>query len=198
MLLCALLKSVKMFFLSTALFTSSGTLYKDPRGNTVAVSYSLHAPAHRVDSEITVIKDPVYRPCFETLKTDYHIYTPKTAIKIKTYRPPSNLTLPSIIKPLAPSAVKAGGFYRLRRATIREQLRKYRRVAKHNATATASPVIVRRNATLNSASLSRVAVPSPRSSSSQSVRSSSPSVASSVRSTPKPPAPPSGVSPKDE
>jgi len=192
MLLCALLKSVKMFFLSTALFTSSGTLYKDPRGNTVAVSYSLHAPAHRVDSEITVIKDPAYRPCFETLKTDYHIYTPKTAIKIKTYNAPSNHTLP-ILKPLAPSAVKAGGFYRIRRPTIRQQLRKYHRVAKPKASPSPSPV--RHNATLNSASVSRVAVPSPRPSPSQSVKSSSPSVVSSVRS--PPPAPPSGVAKED-
>jgi len=83
MLLCALLKSFKIFFLSTALFQSSGVVFKDVHQRTVAVSYSLKSSIHAVDSQITVVKDPAYSVCVASTRADYSLYTPKAEIKVK-------------------------------------------------------------------------------------------------------------------
>ena len=86
-MLCSLVKAIKVYFLSTGLFNSSGTLYKDNVGNVVAVSYSLSAPQHKIDSGITVVKDAEYRPCFIKHTTpDYLLYTPQVSFKVKAWK----------------------------------------------------------------------------------------------------------------
>ena len=129
MLLCALLKSFKIFFLSTALFQSSGVVFKDVHQRTVAVSYSLKSSIHAVDSQITVVKDPAYSVCFASTRADYSLYTPKTEIKVKlqsrkkAIRPakrPSNFSVSAPVKRPA----SARGLH-THRSTISQLLKHY-------------------------------------------------------------------------
>jgi len=121
-MLCSLVKAIKVYFLSTGLFNSSGTLYKDNVGNVVAVSYSLSAPQHKIDSGITVVKDAEYRPCFiKHTSPDYLLYTPHVSFKVKAWKE-------KVIKATPPTK---GGYYphRINRV-IRRHLRHYAKLHK--------------------------------------------------------------------
>jgi hypothetical protein len=120
--MCALLKSFKIFFISTALFQSSGTVYKDKQ-KTVAVSYSLKSSIHSIDSEITVVKDPSYRACFASINPDYTLYTPKTQIKVKVFNKKAKLPTPTVNFSIKKSILHQGR--PTRRYTISEQIKKH-------------------------------------------------------------------------
>jgi len=133
MLLCALLKSFKIFFLSTALFQSSGVVFKDVHQRTVAVSYSLKSSIHAVDSQITVVKDPAYSVCFASTRADYSLYTPKAEIKVKLQsrkkarRPvkrPSNFSVSAPAKLPVKRPAPARGLH-THRSTISQLLKQY-------------------------------------------------------------------------
>jgi len=122
-MLCSLVKAIKVYFLSTGLFNSSGTLYKDNVGNVVAVSYSLSAPQHKIDSGITVVKDAEYRPCFIKHTTpDYLLYTPDVSFKVKAWKE-------KVVKSIPP--IKGGYYPRSRiNRVIRRHLRHYAKLHK--------------------------------------------------------------------
>ena len=105
-MLCSLLKAVKLYFFSTALYAGSGSLYKED-DKIVAVQYALHAPSQKVDSRVTVVKDARYRHCFINPQRDDHIfYSPQVSFKVQSWKQQN--TTPAF-KPVAP--VKAGAYY---------------------------------------------------------------------------------------
>jgi len=87
-MLCSLLKAFKVYFLSTALFQSSGTVFKDDKQKTVAVSYSLSSDIHSVNSSITAIYDHRYRSCFMKSINDasYLLNTPDVSFRVKSWK----------------------------------------------------------------------------------------------------------------
>jgi hypothetical protein len=87
-MLCALLKAFKVYFISTAIFTSSGTVFKDDKQKTVAVSYSLASDIHAVNSSITAIYDLRYKSCFtKSIKeASYILNTPDVSFRVKSWR----------------------------------------------------------------------------------------------------------------
>lgn len=181
-MLCSLLKAFKVYFLSTALFQSSGTVYKDNKQKTVAVSYSLSSDIHSVNSSITAIYDLRYRNCFapNVNERSYLLNTPDVSFRVKSWRKqrptqhaPFFLRKPKLLhkKPtLTPYQLK-----QLSRLPVSKQLViiKHKHKHKHNATHTVS----------NSSSASSSAHSSPNASPRASTRA-------------PPPAPPSGTSPR--
>jgi len=87
-MLCSLLKAFKVYFLSTALFQSSGTVFKDDKQKTVAVSYSLSSDIHSVNSSITAIYDHRYRSCFmkSINEASYLLNTPDVSFRVKSWK----------------------------------------------------------------------------------------------------------------
>ena len=87
-MLCSLLKAFKVYFLSTALFQSSGTVFKDDKQKTVAVSYSLSSNIHSVNSSITAIYDHRYRSCFmkSINEASYLLNTPDMSFRVKSWK----------------------------------------------------------------------------------------------------------------
>lgn len=167
-MLCSLLKAFKVYFLSTALFQSSGTVFKDDKQKTVAVSYSLTSDIHNVNSSITAIYDHRYRGCFIKSINDasYLLNTPDVSFRVRSWKkkrtpPPSFFFPPSrFYKKPTPTQLK--------RLPISKQL------------------IIRVDSKLNTSN-----APKSNVSSASTSRDSSPSP--SPRS--PPPAPPSGVAP---
>ena len=63
MVSCALLKWFKLYFISTALFTSNSSLYTDGK-NPVAITHEItHRPLH-THYEFVILRNPSYRECF--------------------------------------------------------------------------------------------------------------------------------------
>lgn len=87
-MLCSLLKAFKVYFLSTAIFQSSGTVFKDDKQKTVAVSYSLSSDIHAVNSSITAIYDLRYRNCFipNLNERSYLLNTPDVSFRVKSWK----------------------------------------------------------------------------------------------------------------
>jgi hypothetical protein len=167
-MLCSVLKAFKVYFLSTALFQSSGTVFKDDKQKTVAVSYSLTSDIHNVNSSITAIYDHRYRSCFMKSINDasYLLNTPDVSFRVRSWKkkgtpPPFFFPTSRFYKRLKPTPTQ------LKRLPISKQL-VIRVDSKLNTTAPKTNV--------SSASTSR-----------DSSRSPPPR--------PPPPAPPSGTAP---
>jgi len=100
-MLCSLLKAFKVYFLSTALFQSSGTVFKDDKQKTVAVSYSLTSDIHNVNSSITAIYDHRYRGCFikSINEASYLLNTPDVSFRVRSWKkkgtPPAPFFFPT-------------------------------------------------------------------------------------------------------
>ena len=170
-MLCSLLKAFKVYFLSTALFQSSGTVFKDDKQKTVAVSYSLVSDIHNVNSSITAIYDPRYRACFikSINEASYFLNTPDVSFRVKSWKKNTPTQTPFFFrlkKPVVPTHKPI----KPKRLPVSKQLL-VRIDTKHTA-------IVPSNSSSGTSTPNSTPVPSPR---------SSPSTL--------PPAPPSGTAP---
>lgn len=136
-MLCSLLKAFKVYFLSTALFQSSGTVFKDDKQKTVAVSYSLSSDIHSVNSSITAIYDLRYRHCFikSINEASYLLNTPDVSFRVKSWkkaRPTQSTFFFRLKKPTKKPRLTPS---QLQRLPISKQL-VIRIDAKHNANRT--------------------------------------------------------------
>jgi hypothetical protein len=174
-MLCSLLKAFKVYFLSTALFQSSGTVFKDDKQKTVAVSYSLSSDIHSVNSSITAIYDHRYRSCFmkSINEASYLLNTPDVSFRVKSWKK---------VRP-----TQSAFFFRYKRPTTKPRLvpTKPRLVpTKPHRLPISKQLIIRVDAKHNAAAPSN----SSSSSSAHSTPHSSPRLAPTTK-----PAPPSGT-----
>lgn len=177
-MLCALLKAFKVYFISTAIFQSSGTVFKDDKQKTVAVSYSLSSDIHAVNSSITAIYDHRYRSCFikSINEASYLLNTPDVSFRVKSWRK-NRPTVP----PVQPFFFPRSSPPSFRKTTTRPYHLKHKRLP-------ISKQLLVRVDTKHNASVSNA------SSTSNSTHSSP---RASPRASPSlpPPAPPSGTAP---
>lgn len=67
-MLCSLLRVIQLYVASTALFSTSSTVYVDKNYQPVAVNYALVHPSSHINQTYTVVYQPEYMECF--LKAD--------------------------------------------------------------------------------------------------------------------------------
>lgn len=83
MIACGLLKWFKLFYISTAMFSSNSTLWTNPQHKPVAITHEVNHPNINMHYEFVILRDQNYRDCFLD-HADGHVIlsTPKLGLEV--------------------------------------------------------------------------------------------------------------------